>query len=299
MQRTITTVGLAERDTLLIKSYLGLLSGKTREDWRFRDAGAADVCIAASGAAMPRAQLHIRYLSRDEAPTVHDDLCLASPLRVANVIAVLDQASQRLGAAPVAPAATPIHMPAAAAPAQPADTLAEGLRARRGDEAQLWLGRGSTLVCADFAAGRYRSNEPLTAQHATADGWRRLPAQDLALPIEGALTWLMWTAGIAEARVQPGVYRLRRWPDFGVLPHQPSFVRLAAFFARQPATAPAAAAAALVPVPDVEAFLAGCLMAGYAGADDSAPRAAPPTPARSADTGLLGVLGRIRRRLGI
>ncbi|WP_020647670.1 hypothetical protein [Solimonas variicoloris] len=297
MQRTLTTAGLGDKETLLIKSYLSLLSGKTREPWAFRDSGPVDACIAVPGLDAGKA-LTIRYGGDGE-------LRLNAPLRVAAVIAVLDQASACLGAAKSAAApAAATAAASVAAPAAPATrgdgrgTLAECLRSRRDDETVLRLSDGRVRVEADFVAGRYRSSAPLLAQHATAADWHRDDAPAPVTAVEGALTWLMWMAGVGEARVQPGVYRLRRWPDFGALPHRPEFVRLAALFARQATSPGAAAAAAAVPVPEVEAFLGGCLMAGYAGSEGAL--AAPlPRPAATLDDGVRGLLGRIRRRLGL
>lgn len=290
MQRTLTTAGLGDKETLLIKSYLSLLSGKTREPWAFRDSGPVDACIAVPGLDAGKA-LTIRYGGDGE-------LRLNAPLRVAAVIAVLDQASACLDApkSAAAPAAASAAVPATRADGR--GTLAECLRSRRDGETVLRLSDGRVQVEADFVAGRYRSSAPLLAQHATAADWHRTDAPAPITAVEGALTWLMWMAGVGEARVQPGVYRLRRWPDFGALPHRPEFVRLAALFARQATSPGAAAAAAAVPVPEVEAFLGGCLMAGYAGSE-GALAATPPRPAAALDEGVRGLLGRIRRRLGL
>lgn len=294
MERSITAGGLGGKEVLLIKSYLGLLPGKTQETWSYRDAGPADVEIVPSGAAATGdARLRIEYGAGEGS-----GLRLQSPIRVASVIAALDQASLHLQQA----ASALVSAPSTSEPPRPVaadgSALAELLRPHPGRPGVLALRGDDISVEVDFERRAYRSSRPLTSADVSHAVWRRVPQITVPYAVQGPLTYLQWLAGVAEARVQPGHYRLRRWPDFGRLPHRPSFVKLAAYFARTGGSPSAAAEAALVPFPDVEAFLAGCMLAGYAtrlDEDLAPPSRAPAQP----DEGLRGFLGKMRRRLGI
>lgn len=295
MERSITAAGLGGKEVLLIKSYLGLLPGKTREPWSYRDAGPADVEIVPSGcAATAAARLRIEY-----GAAAGSDLCLQPPIRVASVIAALDEASTRLREPQEAAAVTHPTVPRAA-PAAQATTLAHLLRERHNGQPFLRAQGEVLYVEVDFEERTYRSSRSLTPADASEVAWRRVDSVAAPCPVEGPLTHLQWLAGVAEARVQPGHYRLRRWPDFGRLPHRPSFVKLAAYFARTGGSPTAAAEAAVVPFPDVEAFLSGCMLAGYATRldEDVAPRRQAAAVA-APDEGLRSFVAKMRRRLGL
>jgi len=294
MQRSITASGLSLKEVLLIKSYLSLLPGKTREPWTFLEAGPADVEVVPTGQPATSARIRIEYGDGEA-----EHLCLRPPLRVANVIAVLDEASALLDVA------TPAVAPTAATAAPLQDerdtdhtTLAALLRDREPTAPVLLFSNGETWIEADFTQRRYRSSEPLTAAHASQSGWQRAASAPVSLATEGQLTYLLWMAGVAEARIAPGRYQLRRWPDFGRLPHRPSFVRLAAYFAKNGVSPSAAADAATVPFPEVKAFLGGCVLAGFATRVDDANERGP-VAMPTASPGVRGFLLRVRQRLGL
>ncbi len=294
MNRTVNAPGLADKEVMLIKSYLTLLPGKTRDDWRYLDAGVADAEIVPAGREpQPGARVVITYGDGDVAGPM-----LSPPLRIAGVIGALDRASECLqGDTPVAAATPPVEI-RTTAPSDPA-TLASRLRAWSPDAPRLLLSDGTLWIEADRQLQRFRASQPLSAVPLSLSGWSEARAAPGALTHEGALTELLWRAGVADARVDPGFYRLRRWPDFGRLPHRPSFVKLAAYFARHGSSPWAAAKAVLVPQPDVDAFLGGCVMAGFATRLDQPPAQAEPRPAGGADAGLRRLLTTVRRRLGL
>lgn len=296
MERSITASALNGKEVLLIKSYLGLLPGKTVETWVYRDAGPADVeIVSADTAAQSRASVQILYGQNS------GDLELAAPIRVAQVIAVLNKASSLLRQlSPVAVVQAPVAAPLRSEVLAPVgSSLAELLRAHA-RQPRVVVSDGDTLIEIDFQGQQYGSSRPLTSAHASNAGWAIADVRQFDCAIRGPLTYLQWLAGVAEARVAPGHYRLNRWPDFGRLPHRPSFLRLAAYFSRAGGSPSAAADAALVPFPDVEAFLGGCVMAGYATlVDEDGHEAAGASHPLKADAGLIGLLSKVRRRLGI
>lgn len=296
MDRSITTSGLGSKETLLIKSYLSLLPGKTTEAWTYRDSGPVDVEILAGGQPQASSKVVIGF-----GDGVDAELSLKMPIRVANVIAVLDAASSKLEETTrMTPALTQAPQASSVAVPSADDTaLASLLRSPRLRLPQYVLSDGTTWIEVDTQTRRYRSTHTLTAAHASQSGWYLGEAPLAGYAVEGPLTYLQWMAGVAEARVEPGHYKLSRWPDFGKLPHPPTFLRLAAYFARTGGSPMSAASAALVPMPDVEAFLGGCVLAGYATRQDDGTSgvvsAAPPV----GNAGMRGLLDRMRRRLGL
>lgn len=74
---------------------------------------------------------------------------------------------------------------------------------------------------------------------------------------------LIWLACVRcpeadTARHEASVYRLRRWPDLGQVPHEPYHLRWCGVLSRQPSTLRALAAATGSPPRDVAAFLDAC-----------------------------------------
>ncbi|MDD3761887.1 MAG: hypothetical protein PHP86_01165 [Nevskiales bacterium] len=294
MNRTVNAPGLTDKEVMLIKSYLTLLPGKTRDDWTYLDSGVADAEIVPAGREpRPGTRVVIAYGDDNAAgPT------LCPPLRIAGVIGALDRASARLQGEAAEATSPMVAEVRAAMPSDPA-TLARRLRAWPQDQTRLLLSDGTLRIEADRQLQRYRASQPLSAVPLSQSGWTEARSAPGELAHEGALTELLWRAGVADAQVDPGFYRLRRWPDFGRLPHRPSFVKLAAYFARHGSSPWAAAKAVLVPQPDVDAFLGGCVMAGFATRLDQPPAQVEPRPAQGADAGLRRLLTTVRRRLGL
>jgi hypothetical protein len=74
------------------------------------------------------------------------------------------------------------------------------------------------------------------------------------------LTWLACVRCPEKdtARHETSVYRLRRWPDLGQVPHEPHHLRWCGVLSRQPSTLRALAAATGSAPQDVAAFLDAC-----------------------------------------
>lgn len=74
------------------------------------------------------------------------------------------------------------------------------------------------------------------------------------------LTWLACVRCPEQdtARHETSVYRLRRWPDLGQVPHEPHHLRWCGVLSRQPSTLRALAAATGSTPQDVAAFLDAC-----------------------------------------
>lgn len=296
MKRYVTTVALPQKETLLLRSYLSLMHGRTDVEWEYIDSGPADVSVVCADTedgrrfAEQSGRLCIAYGQRQEA----DDsrISVAVPIRMGALIQALNRASALLQGAT-----------AKAAPDKPLQGLANCLFAeilrslmRAGTTQALVEGLGITAAI-DFKRRIFRLSGPLDSAKCGQPAWSIRRTLNAALePSEEdrPLTQLLWMAGMGEARVGPGVYRLVQWPDLGALPHVPSFVRLAAMFLRQPSSLSAAVGASGVPTREVAAFLGASVLAGYA---------QPIEGGKEADAGRSrtfgGLVDRIRRRLGL
>ncbi len=129
-----------------------------------------------------------------------------------------------------------------------------------------------------------------------------LPHHDLEVAIWQALL------SLTPARLLPeleGVsYRLRRWPDFKRLGHDGSLVRPTMVLTRQAISFEQLVQSSGVPAARLPGFLNACFALGYleASRHEAATPASPTLKAQSsatANSGKLGLLGRIRSRLGL
>lgn len=228
-------------------------------------AGSADIVFVAPDEPGADAMLQRRVGQSGPIPVAYtaDPLpglrCLPRPARVQDVRALLaDLARDSAGAAPVAvanpdaPAApAPAELPFAVAEMQSLLVTLQGARrsgeafARHGANGQhvLFVPRQQKVFCtlqagleelAESLRGVADGDvEPLSGQALAA----RLEAGRFhALPLE-AMAWQL--AMLAPPR-QPGAIaavprlRLRRWPNFALLPHRPQHLQWAAALARQP-----------------------------------------------------------------
>lgn len=297
MKRYVTTVALPRKETLLLRSYLSLMHGRTDVEWEYVDSGPADVSVVCADtedgrrfAAQSRG-VCIAYGQRQAADD--NGISVAMPIRMGALIQALNRASTLLqGGA------------AKAAPDKPVQGLAncvfaEILRSlmRAGTTQALVDGMGVTAAI-DFKRRTFRLSGPLDSAKCGQPAWTIRRTADAALEPsdeDRPLTQLLWMAGMGEARVGPGMYRLVQWPDLGALPHVPSFVRLAAMFLRQPSSLATAVSASGVPTREVAAFLGASVLAGYAQPIEGGREAG--VVGRNGTFG--GLVDRIRRRLGL
>jgi hypothetical protein len=119
------------------------------------------------------------------------------------------------------------------------------------------------------------------------------------------LEWVFWlcnkTAWLRPELSADKRYRLRRWPDFGRLPHYQGDLRLASFLMSQPLALPELRERACVPMETAMNFLNATYAVGVlAEATETAPAAAAPVAAAGPmPGGLRGLIANLRRKLGI
>jgi hypothetical protein len=293
-KRYVTTVAMPRKETLLLRSYLSLMHGKTDAEWEYAESGPADVSIVGADSddgeryLMQAPGLCIVYNPRNEPAPAAGRITIGVPIRMAALVQALNLANAALRGGR-----------AAAPEVAGSGTLAELLRGLLASGAgHCFVGRDGVIVSADLLRRTYRCSAPLDAAQCGLRDWsvRQRGAAGLEPSAEDRpLTRLLWIAGMSELQIDPGVYRLTRWPDLGSLPHRPSFVRLAAMFLRQPSSAEAAAGSAGVPTREVAAFLNASVLAGYALRVEGVAVA----PVAAAEARFGGLVSRIRRRLGL
>ena len=135
------------------------------------------------------------------------------------------------------------------------------------------------------------SFEPVTDATALATGHKRVP-----------LDAFMWSAGIFLSRGRllsklesfPG-FSLRRWPDFGRLPHRTEHTRIATYLMRTATTVDALVDGTKVNREDVVGFLNASLLCGWLKSAEPAKGERP----RRISSEQRSIIGRIRSRLGI
>lgn len=133
-----------------------------------------------------------------------------------------------------------------------------------------------------------------------------IPPADLAemerQATSASLYGLMWFCGLRFSRGQLlpkpqsfPAFGLGRWPDFGTLPHTAQHLKMATFLMRKSVSLDDLVARTGVTRDEAVAFLNACFLCGWLKRVEAA---ASPTSAAS-KSGLRGVIGRIRVRLGM
>lgn len=311
-RRSLRCYGINSADELLLHSMLGLIAGQTSEEWDYEetptvspDLGIMSVAVASGllddrlpQQAQPRVRAVIGPRLRE------DDLTLAYPLRPRSLIELLDQASRRLtanGSAwnTAATTATPRFI----------DQLYALLTGGHGPE-RLWYrlpDRDLVLVhpkrwtyVTDDLAGVIDSAGRTDVRLQSGGADSRVPDGG-----EQPLLPLLWSIGMRyrQSLVAPltltDAIQVRRWPDLGRLRDDPIDVRIIAQLQRQERTAPQLAEQLALDLGQVIGAFNALLLAAFAvpASRDVTPKpAAPQAPAPNVS---LGLLGRIRARLGL
>jgi len=120
--------------------------------------------------------------------------------------------------------------------------------------------------------------------------------------ISASLHGLMWFCGLqfSQGQLLPKpqsfpAFGLNRWPDFGTLPHAAQHLKMATFLMRKTASLDGLTAGTGATKNEAVAFLNACFLCGWLKRVEGV---APPAPA-APKSGLRGVIGRIRVRLGM
>ena len=304
--------GLDASEQLSLQAILDVLCSKMPRAWEVVHGNDADLYLYTRNARRSgvRAGLSALLLRDDETQPPSESLWMPVPLRVMAVLDLLQDAHDRLALAPAE--AVPSDAVTTDAPAMTNDEkcLAFSLsrilaRAIEHSLRVRILGFGTLYVCparavylADFEPGRMR--EVLEAKRfvltAIAPSSIELSESDkTAHPIEE----LMWMIGLMTPRGaarQDTRLRLRRWPDFANLPHDPKHLQACAALATAPMDFSEIAAITGLSDTHTDRFLHACELCGLL---ETVPDAEPARPRQqaAATSSIGGLFDRLWRRL--
>jgi hypothetical protein len=287
---TVGSADLPEKDQTLVHALIRVLDGGMAVPLRYSEKlGECNVVFASSQwrHAAPNDCVLVRVDStaRSDTPPARE-LSIAPPMRMSNVLQVLESAAQLL-----------LGKQEAESPEQALESqlalfacIAKGLKTSEQRRSVIPLGAGQQMVV-DFTAQRVHTSVPVET---LLSGLYRVGEPHRVSPVEEeivrsapshALRPLVWQLAVQLAQgsksVPPrhGLYRLQRWPEAMALAI-PGHPLLSALFSHRPLTLAQACAEAHMPAPRVHWFLEACLTLGLA--VEVAPNPAPaPMPAAS------------------
>ncbi len=302
----IATSGIDPQEQALLTSMLDLLGSRSRGHWRLGSVASAQVLMF-SASADESELVHwkasgkpwIALTHHDDDPTTAAHV-LQRPIRVFPLLNLLKEIEEEAGflGQVAAVRVEPKELPPRWQFADQLRTL--GLGASHGE----WYSAGTVLVSDDgrqFAAssavlaqlreGRFEP-APLGARCA------RPPTGMPLHPIEELAWWIGWWSDAQQLApwLDLGMqFRLRHWPDFGLIPVSHSTLRLAALAAQRLWTLPRLVEAAAASRGEVVRFVNAMSVSGLL-----VTHAAPPRPAPAPKPGLVaGLLRGLRIRLGL
>lgn len=312
----IGTQDIAQKDQMVLRALVRLLDGGVNVRARFSEQLAECNVVFVPGSWPYRFHapcITVRVLHPEDAgalPEATADLTVSTPLRMTNVIAVLQSATQRVhGASQFDPVQGLRAM---------FDLLAERTRVAERRRAVVPISGGQQIVF-DFVQQLVHTSMSMDA---LLSGAYTLGEPHRVSPVEEALIGsmpshslrhLLWSLAmrLAETRAgapaRPGWYRLLRWPDAIGL-SAAGHPRLAALLTSRPLSCEQLCAKSGVPEATVRWFLEASLALGLA-VEESAPAApaaaaavATPAPVAAAKTPVpaaapAGWLGNLRERL--
>lgn len=316
--RRITCLGFDWRAEVSLKETLALLRGKTQDHWQYSDELTADVIVYETRNTL--AQALVRRCQGDGAPRVffpsssedEQELTLRYPFGASRLIGCLDHASRQLAGAGATYSEADdsglcqrldeaLRTPGAVAVALRAGDQTGWIRL---PEQQLHWSQPLGL---DEMAGLLAGEVSVQALGlADTASLRRLAASCThVVPAET----LLWSVGITRSRGHllsrldaTHAYRLRRWPNFGVIGRRALDLRCCSLLMQRPLTPTHLSLLAGIPLGVIGGFLNACALAGLL-EESAAPVAelppAPATTAAATDSGLGGMLRRIRLAFAI
>ncbi len=262
--------GLDAGERATLGAILDVLAGKLPRPWVVVEGSDADLYLHARGTRRGnvRAGVVALLVRDDEAQPPADQLWMPVPVRVMAMLELLQGVQDRLGLAHVE-AAAPGDDVAANDEKSLASSLArlfagpveQSVRVRILGFGTLYVCRASDSYRTDFEHSRLR--EALEAKRfiltAISPDSVELAATDTqAYPLEG----LLWPIGLMtpreqRAEVQPRM-RLRQWPDFASLPHDPRHLQVCALLGTTPMNLQEIVAVSGLNEVQVDRFLHAC-----------------------------------------
>lgn len=290
----LASIGFNQHEQGLLARQLKVLVGRTAAPWLYvGEAREADLIIVRDAAGATEGQGLLAYA--DSAGGRGGDLRLDWPLRMFALLELLLEAERRLAAG--RRSETCVAQQLAALRQEGWLDLAGQRIHLQPDEDRLaatvsdfdaLLG---VLCCADF-------DTELALQPGAA------PGQAGALPFSATLSQVIWAlalrSGASRTRDWDAhrlLFRIASWPHFGEWQVSPPLLRLAALYARQPASIASGCELAAVDEDTVRGFLLACELCRLGLTIHQAETPPPAPQASPARTGSL--LQRLRERLGI
>lgn len=325
--RTISSVGLSQKDENVLKALLDLLGARTREAWRYAPAGTTDAVILDTDNRDALAQWlahgHDRTLTPIAYASAPIDLPvehrLTKPFRAADLIAVLNTISSRDTGPESAETAEPREDAEADIPVLSGaiPPLAQQVAECRTRYLRLSSARQTVLLdCANKRFAMKHPELPLREFLRTAPDQLDVVACDQpGAGFEGIDSWqsdtpLRWWIGVecSSARLLRSLdsssrFKILRWPEPGLIKHSQHYLSLSALLSRKSGVTLAEIASASSIAADVvtgfinAASLTGILTTRTVKNEPGAvlaPPAADPAPAAPVNKGLFA---RIRARL--
>ncbi|NGY05666.1 hypothetical protein [Solimonas terrae] len=305
--RRISCIGFDWRAEVSLRETLALLNGRTTDQWQYTDEPVADVLIYDSSNAL--AQAVVRRTTADQAracicfPSNNQDqgeLALRYPFGASRLIRCLNHASQSLAG----------HGGSAADRESLSQRLDNAMALPRIEAIALRVGRHQGLLYPasrriawpvaldiDEIAGMLGGDVELTAL-GSAD--RALhDAITAQAVVEGPAEALLWAIGMTRSggqllgRIQTRqAYRLRRWPDFGVMGRRSADLRCTALLMQRALSVGELTQLSGLPSAVITAFLNAASLCGLLVADTAS--RAPERILAGSNSRFGGVLQRIR-----
>lgn len=312
LARRIAVVDVEADAARAFRSMLEVLSGRTRCRWQLVESvGDANVVVTSGHRPLPppahvesKAVVAIVH-SCDVRP--HTPYVLTHPFRVMQVLSILDEIADDSGA--THDAGTAAHAGAAAGPWDFAISLralggggAAGVpqRAQTRDGHDVFVAADLQSYACDAAVGEAIRAGATTLTALAPTTTRRAAQAALRRPAAELFWHNAWHASLRLAPWLDGAasFRIRRWPDFGLIPVQRAQLQIVAALARRDCTRAELARLAPSPRGDVERVLNALSLCGLL-AHGGGEAAAPPSRSAHPQSGFLrGLIDGLRERLG-
>ncbi|NKF20807.1 hypothetical protein [Solimonas marina] len=278
--RRISAIGFDWRAEVSLKETLALLGGKTTDRWQYTEDLVADVLVYDAGNALAQAVVRRQIASGHPCICIPstgdagDELVLRYPFGATRLIRCLDYASTRLTgqSAATGDGSDSVCQRLDVAMRTPG---AEALVLRSGNhEGLLWVASQRIAwpvsldldECARILAG----DVEIEVLHR---GDAKLKSTAAGAALQSAEP-LLWAIGIARSgghplrRLPAGQrYRLRRWPDFGVIGRRSADLRCAALLMQRALSGTELASFSGLPIGVVQVFLNAAALCGVLVAD--------------------------------